>query len=133
MAYVDYSYYTGDYLLGREPAVPEKVFAYWEKQARTEIDRRSYSRLCARPELVSDKVRDCACELAELLYQADSVSRQSLEQGGAGLLASYSNDGESGTFDLSQSVFTEAGKAGKVKEIIFRYLGDTGLLYAGVR
>ena len=130
--YADYFYYTDGYLIGRDPVVPENVFAYWEKQARTEIDRRSYGRLRYKPELISEKVKDCVCEVAELLYRADIVARQEIESGAAGPLSSYSNDGESGTFDLSQSVCTESGKNRKVKEIIFRYLGDTGLLYAGV-
>ena len=54
------------------------------------------------------------------------------EQGG-GLLSSYSNDGESGTFDLSQSSYTEEGKSKKEREIIYKYLGNTGLLYRGMQ
>lgn len=131
--YADYNYYTSGYLLGRNPAVPEDVYPYWEKQAGKEIDKRTLGCLTGHPELVNDDVKDCACELAELLYQADSVSQQALQQGGAGLLTSYSNDGDSGTFDLSQSTFTEEGKAKKTREIIYKYLANTGLLYAGVR
>ena len=33
---------------------------------------------------------------------------------------------------MSQSTFTEEGKAKKTREIVYRYLGNTGLLYAGV-
>lgn len=132
MLYVDYEYYVSGYLLGREPAVPEKVFSYWEKQARSEIDKRTFGRIKADETLVSDQVKDCCCEIAELLYQADSVVQQSLQEGAPGPLASFSNDGQSGTFDLSQSTYTESGKSGKVREIIYRYLGNTGLLYAGI-
>ena len=132
MAYVDFAYYTEEYLLGRETVVPDGVFAYWEKQARSEVDKHTFGRISSNPGLVSEKVKDCVCELAELLYQADSVAGQGLDAGAAGPLASYSNDGESGTFDLSQSIYTEAGKAKKSREIIHRYLGNTGLLYAGV-
>lgn len=130
--YADYSDYEREYLLGRSPAIPDEVFPYWEKQARSEVDRYTFDRLNGHPELVSDKVKDCTCELAELLYQADSTAQQALQQGGAGPLASYSNDGESGTFDLSQSNYTESGKQAKIREIIHRHLGNTGLLYAGV-
>lgn len=131
--YADYNYYTSGYLLGRNPVILEGVFPFWEKQAAKEIDQRTFGHLTANPALVSEEVKDCACELAELLYQADSVSQQALRQGAAGPMVSYSNDGESGTFDLSQSVYTEEGKARKVREIVRRYLGNTGLLYAGVR
>ena len=90
----------------------------------------TFSRLVADCKLITDDVRDCTCELAELLYQADQVAQQSVEQGG--VLQSYSNDGESGTFDLSQSIYTEPGKKKKAREIINRCLGNTGLLYRGV-
>lgn len=130
MLYVDYEYYVSGYLLGRSQAVPEDSFAYFEKQAERILNQHTFSRLVADCKLITDDVRDCTCELAELLYQADQVAQQSVEQGG--VLQSYSNDGESGTFDLSQSIYTESGKKKKAREIINRCLGNTGLLYRGV-
>lgn len=94
MLYVDYEYYVSGYLLGRSPAVPEDSFAYFEKQAERILNQHTFSRLVADCKLITDDVRDCTCELAELLYQADQVAQQSVEQGG--VLQSYSNDGESG-------------------------------------
>ena len=131
MGYVDYSYYTAEYLLGVAPVIPEDVFSYWEKQARAEVDKRTYDRLKASSALVIDSVRDCVCEIAELLYLSDKLSKQALEQGG-GMLTSFSNDGESGTYDLSQSSYTISNVQNKTKDIIYRYLSHTGLLYAGV-
>ncbi|MGI6068912.1 MAG: hypothetical protein ACOYBE_00600 [Blautia sp.] len=130
--YADYKYYQSGYLLGRDPVIPDEVYPYWDKQSFKEIDKYTFGRLKAHPELITDEVKDCICELAELLYKADSVAEQALHQGGAGPLASYSNDGESGTFDLSQSAYTEEGKARKAREIIYKHLANTGLLYAGV-
>ena len=128
--YVNYGYYESKYLLGREPTVPEDDFMFWEKQTERVLNQHTFGRLTADTELLTDEVKDCACELAELLYQADKSAQQAVAQGG--VLQSYSNDGESGTFDLSQSTFTEEGKAKKIGEIIHRYLGNTGLLYRGV-
>ena len=120
--YVEYSYYESGYLLGRDSVVPEKEFSYWEKQAECVMN--------ANCNLITDQVRDCTCELAELLYRADKSAQREAEQGGP--LQSYSNDGESGTFDLSQSVYTETGMQKKIREILYRHLGNTGLMYAGV-
>lgn len=128
--YVNYGYYESKYLLGREPTVPEDDFLFWEKQTERVLNQYTFGRLNADTGLLSDEVKDCACELTELLYQADKSTQQVIAQGG--VLQSYSNDGESGTFDLSQSTFTEGGKAKKTSEIIHRYLGNTGLLYRGV-
>lgn len=128
--YVNYGYYESKYLLGREPTVPEDDFMFWEKQTERVLNQHTFDRLTADMGLLTDEVKDCACELTELLYQADKSAQQAAAQGG--VLQSYSNDGESGTFDLSQSTFTEEGKAKKISEIIHRYLGNTGLLYRGV-
>ncbi len=128
--YVNYGYYESKYLLGREPTVPEDDFMFWEKQTERVLNQHTFGRLTADTGLLTDEVKDCACELAELLYQADKSAQQAAVQGG--VLQSYSNDGESGTFDLSHSTFTEEGKAKKIREIIRRYLGNTGLLYRGV-
>lgn len=128
--YVSYNYYESGYLLGRDPKLSEDDFPLWEKQAERVLNQYTFSRLASNFGLITDEVKDCTCELAELLYQADKSTQQAAEQGG--ILQSYSNDGESGTFDLSQSTFTEEGKAKKTREIIYRYLGNTGLLYTGV-
>ena len=130
--YADRKYYETGYLLGRSPVSPEDIYPYWEKQAERVLNQYTLSRLVADFNLITDEVKDCTCELAELLYQADTVSQKAAEQGG-GLLSSYSNDGESGTFDLSQSSYTEEGKSNKEREIIYKYLGNTGLLYRGMQ
>ena len=114
--YVNYGYYESKYLLGREPTVPEDDFLFWEKQTERILNQYTFGRLNADTGLLSDEVKDCACELTELLYQADKSTQQVIAQGG--VLQSYSNDGESGTFDLSQSTFTEGGKAKKIREFI---------------
>lgn len=128
--YTSYNYYESGYLMGRDPKLSEDEFSLWEKQAERVLNQYTFSRLASNFGLITDDVKDCACELAELLYQADKSTQQAAEQGG--ILQSYSNDGESGTFDVSQSTFTEEGKAKKTREIVYRYLGNTGLLYAGV-
>lgn len=128
--YASYNYYESGYLMGRDSRLSEDEFPFWEKQAERVLNQYTFSRLVSNFGLITDEVKDCTCELAELLYQADKSAQQAAEQGG--ILQSYSNDGESGTFDVSQSTFTEEGKAKKTREIVYRYLGNTGLLYAGV-
>lgn len=131
--YAKYSYYENDYLLGREPSVSEDDFEFFEKAAAKEVNRYTYGRLKASPDLVTDDVRDCVCAIAEVLYQSDKISKSAAEQGIVGVLTSYSNDGQSGTYDVSQSTYTETGKQKEIKRLIYLHLSDTGLLYAGVR
>lgn len=130
--YADCRYYEEEYLMGASPAVPEKDFRFWEKQARREIDARTFNRIRTNEGLITEDVKDCTCAIAELLYKANSLSEQALQDGAAGPLSSYSNDGESGSFDLSQSIYTESGKKAEISRLIHQYLGNTGLLYAGI-
>lgn len=127
--YADYAYYASEYLLGRTPAVPEKEYPYWEKQARAAVDQWTFNRIKHDETLSSDAVKDCVCAIAEHLYKADQ-----LNQGGQapGIMASYSNDGESATYNVSGSAYTESGSRKKVAALIRQYLSKTGLLYAGV-
>ena len=101
--YADYEYYASEYLLGRTPAVPEKEFSYWEKQARAIIDQHTFNRIKTDETLISEPVKDCVCAVADHLYKADQ-----LNQGGQapGVMASYSNDGESATYNVSGSVLS---------------------------
>ncbi|MDO4650716.1 MAG: hypothetical protein Q4B26_18930 [Eubacteriales bacterium] len=124
MVYVRFEKY--EMLMGTG-IIPEEQFEKWERKARAEVDARTFNRLRNHPELVSEQVQECICEIAELLYEAEKLSSNS-----AAPLASYSNDGESASYDLSRSVYTEEGKTRKVRDIIYKYLGTSGLLYAGV-
>lgn len=132
MMYADHDYYLNGYLLGREPAVPECEFSYWEKQARGKVDAYTFGRLKEDASLITDEVRDCVCAIAELLCKCSSLADASLQEGAAGLLASYSNDGQSATYNLTESIYTESGKKAEIRRLIYQYLGSTGLLYAGV-
>lgn len=133
MMYIEYQYYKDKYLLGRESVIPESEFAFWEKQARMIIDERTFDRIRKDENLLTDKVRDCAGAIAEVLYKSEQLTQNSLKQGVAGVMTSYSNDGQSASFDVSQSKYTESGKNAEINRLIKLYLGSTGLLYAGVR
>lgn len=130
--YADYDYYMTDFLTGKEPTIPEKDFPYWEKQAGRELNNRTFGRLQRDSKLITEEVKDCVCAMAELLYRADSISEASVNEGAAGPLASYSNDGVSATYDLGQSIYTETGKRKELDRLAVHYLLHTGLLYAGV-
>lgn len=131
MVYADYAYYGNGYLCGRESQIPEGEFAFWEKQARKEIDRATYDRVQGLEE-VPEAAKECACELAELLYLADKAGKAAAEAGGAGLLSSYNNDGLQASFTLQDSAFTESGLRNKTREIIRKHFLLTGLMYKGV-
>ncbi|MFR5148166.1 MAG: hypothetical protein ACLTER_00290 [Ruminococcus sp.] len=126
--YTSYNYYESGYPMGRDPKLSEDEFPLWEKQAERVLNQYTFSRLASNFGLITDDVKDCACELAELLYQADKSTQQAAEQGG--VLQSYSND--RGIWDIlicPSQLSQEEGKQKKTKEIIYRYLGNTWTFY----
>ena len=68
--YTSYNYYESGYLMGRDSRLSEDEFPFWEKQAERVLNQYTFSRLVSNFGLITDEVKDCACELAELLYQA---------------------------------------------------------------
>lgn len=129
MRYADYEYYTSAYLDGAEPVIPDEEFLRWEKLAELEIDSRTYNRVSVLTE-IPEKVKDCTCAIAELLYRANAQNEAAASMGLSGPLASWSNDGQSGSVDLSRSAFTEEGKRKEILRLCRLYLAE--FIYAGV-
>ena len=130
--YVDYEFYTSEYLLGKTPVVPEESFLYWEREARAQVDLYTIGIVKTKAE-APEEVKLCTCAVAEVLYQADKAKAEQQESGLAGPLSSWSNDGQSGTVDLSNSTLTETGKMKEVRRLIAQYLCNTGLMYRGLK
>ena len=118
--------------MGKKSVISEDDFCYFEKQAEKEIDLRTFNRIRANQTLLTADVKECACAVAEFLCEAENVIRGAAAQGLAGPLVSWSNDGESGSIDVSQSCYTESGRKSKIRDLIYQHLSHTGLLYAGV-
>ena len=118
--YAEYDYYLNSYLMNAPPVVPEELYFYWEKKACREVDNWTFKRLHGHREFVTDDVKNCVCELAEFMYQAHSILEQAAKNNGAG------------SFDISESPYTETGQKKKIREIIRSNLADTGLLFTGV-
>lgn len=132
MAYVDNEYYLSNYLQGRDETVPEDDFGFWEKKARLTIDRATSSRIQDLDD-IPEEVKDCTCAVMEVLYKGDAYEKQLRAAGLAGPLSSWSNDGESGSVDLSHASYaTEEGRSQEIRRLLRLYLGDTGLLFMGV-
>ena len=119
-SYADEAYYNDVYLAGRAPVI-DTAFEYYMRQATLEIQRRIGRNDPARHE---EKIKLCCCEVAESIYRYEKNTAS-----GAALV-SYSNDGQSGTYDMSR--YTTEGHGQEVGAIIRRWLGTTGLLYRRV-
>lgn len=126
MIYAGYEYYNEKYVV-KETVIPEECFPVYAKKAGKLMDRKTFDRITA--DLAEkDDIKDCCCEVAEELYRFESAR----DNKSGALLASYSNDGVSGSFDITNSEFTKEKSDKRISNIIIGYLQKYGLLYRGL-
>lgn len=122
MVYADEDYYKNSYLEGRKPVI-SAGFPFYSRAASQVIDGYTFNRLkdCAD---APEAVRMCCCELAEAEYRREKLQRDS---GGktAERVGTYSV-----SFAAAQDSAAAAGR--EQRDIIIKWLGDTGLCYQGV-
>ncbi|RDU21935.1 head-tail connector protein [Anaerosacchariphilus polymeriproducens] len=119
MAYVDYTYYSLSYLLGKQASIAETEFPYYAMKATKKIDQYTFNNIDSTN--IPESVKMCCCELAESFYNQDSNSNTNVASERVG---EYSV-----SYVTGQAV--EDAKKAVIKEIIYNWLSDTGLLYRG--
>ena len=110
---VDYGYYYNTYNNGYAGVIPSDSFGMYAAKARYQIEAMLTS---DQAEAHTEIIRLCICEVADKLYE--DAKKQGIK--------SENIDGYSVTYADSANAKKD------VKNIIIRWLGDTGLLYTGV-
>jgi len=123
-----------DWRAGSTAVMTAEQFPFYETKAERELARHTFGQLSSVvivddvatitiddvvTTLVLADIKNCICEIAEYLFQA--------EQAQASGMTSFSNDGQSGSYDVSRF----AGK-NEIRSIAKIYLFGTVLLRAGV-
>lgn len=122
--YADEAYYEIRYLGGRKPVI-RAGFVYYARQSSRTIDQYTSGRLKNKAEdEIPDEVRMCCCELAEAEYRR---IRQQNDSGGK-------SSEKIGTYSVSYGTAQEMASAASMerKNIVYKWLEDTGLCYRGV-
>lgn len=129
MLNVPYDFYEETYLAEHAAVIPDADWTYFARDAALYLDNASSGRVSVSLEAgILELAKLCICELAELEYKIAKGERI----GSSGPLASYSNDGQSGTFQAdADGIHTKAGADKARRGITAKYLGRTGLLYRG--
>lgn len=119
--YTDEDFYNNAYLCGKT-AVIKSDCRYFFREASLIIDRYTSGKI--DPENVPQAVKMCCCELAENIFSRNRIL--SKNDG----ISSESVGGWSVSYTSQSDVNSDFRKT--VKEIVFRWLSDTGLLFRGV-
>lgn len=115
----DFAFYKHIFLLGGESKIPQGEFSHLAVEAAQEIKAATFG--ADVPQEHEETVKMCCCALAQIIYSAEQ------DNGG---IASEKVGSYSVTYEGAQA------KAQRLKDekrnVIRRYLADTGLLFTGV-
>lgn len=120
--YADEPFYKDKYLLGRKPEI-KSGFAFYARSASQIIDQYTFDRLKGMQD-IPETVRMCCCELAEAEFRRE---KQRNEAGGK-------TSEKVSTYSVSFASAKECAetKIMEQRNIIMKWLADTGLCYQGV-
>ena len=119
--YADNEFYTGTYRKNNNPLVPIELFGFYARKASSYINQYTFDNI---GENVPNTVKLCCCDLAEALYNIDN----SLSAGG---ISSERVGDVSVNYESEEIKRQNLPKT--VRNIIYSWLGDTGLLFSGGR
>ena len=123
ISYADKDFYTNEYLCGKEAVINTASFDFYARQATQEIKKLAGWNIDETK--IPEVVKFCCCEIAEMIFNTEKQETQSAGK------ASETVGSWSISY-LNQSEISQLCKD-KTKEIVFKWLTATGLLYAGVR
>lgn len=124
ITYADEKFYATVFRGGMVPPVSGPEFDFYARLATKEIRARTFGNI--REEEIPYEVQMCCCELAE--YMAENAQKK--DDNGR-ILQSYSNDGDSGTYQAED--LSSGAQEKEIKKIVRSWLLDTGLMYCGVK
>lgn len=120
--YATSGFYQREYLSGKEAVIPSSMFPYYARKASGYIRQYTFDNI---GETVPECVKLCCCELAEALYRLDS--NQSVNGGISSEKVGDISVSYADAEELRGSLLDT------VKDIIYAWLSDSGLLYRGGR
>ena len=125
---VDYEYYSKIY---GGSSIPESSFENLSVRAGAYINKYTYNRI--NDDNISEKVKDCTCEIAEFLHSQDKKIK-SIENDkivASETVGPHSKTYVNNTSLLDKHIYTDEEVDKKTYKICYKHLVSTGLMYRG--
>ena len=119
MTYADAAFYQNSYLCGRA-AVITAAFDFYARKATQQIKRYTFNHVDESN--IPDEVKNCCCEIAEILYSDEHTSETGVSSESVGGWSRSYESTEAKRAALNQSV----------RNAVYAWLSNTGLLYRGL-
>ena len=128
--YVDFEWYSANFLMERPAVIPEELFDYYIIQASAEVKNRIT--LGADMSNPPDEVKAAVCDIAEILCRGDGKDAT----GETTVIPEGVSSEKVGEYSVSYTGTSAAEKAAtksrQISSAMVKWLGPTGLLFRGV-
>ena len=121
--YADAGFYSNKYLEGRTAVIEPNCIASYLRKAQRVLKTFTFDNI-DEGSPIPYEVKMCVCEIAEILFRED---QRDINRGG---VSSESVVGWSKSYESSEQA--ENKKHKRIRECVYTWLSDTGLLYCGV-
>lgn len=118
--YANFEFYSTTYLLGKEAVLDAASFPFYAMAATREILRYTGGQPPDAED--TDRLRYCCCAVAELLYTA-------AQEKSSGAVSSEAVGAWSVQYESAEA--SQKALRGRIREAVYAWLSDTGLLYCG--
>ena len=126
--YVDYSYYENNYLQGREAVIPSTSFNFYGMKATNEIRSRIFNVVI----IIDEDVKNCACEIAEFLYEEDMEQRSISKVNEKGVSSESVGEYSVSYVNTKSEEYSLKNREVKITTIMRNWLGNKGWMNRGV-
>ena len=132
MGHIDYPFYTDEYLKGKEPKVSQGYFGFYDSQAEAIIKEMTHGR--SDTYIDGNEVKMATCAAMEQIYAAIGESTENDDADVIPAGVSSEKVGDYSVTYLNNSQEERMQTARKTAMMAARvYLGQTGLLFSGIR
>lgn len=121
--YADTKFYTNEYLEGRRAVLEPSCITSYLRKAQRVLKAFTFDNI-DESAAIPYEVKMCVCEIAEILFRED---QRDIDRGG---VISESVVGWTKHYESSEQA--EIKKQKRIRECVYTWLSDTGLLYCGV-
>lgn len=125
---IDYDYYVNNY---GGSSIPESSFNNFAIKASARINKYTFNRIT--DEVIDNNIKNCACEIADLLYSQDikKLKIEDIKMVASETVGKHSKTYVNNSNLIDKQILSDSELETSCYKICYKYLVSTGLMYRG--
>lgn len=126
---IDYDYYVNNY---GGSSIPESSFNNFVIKASACVNKYTFNRIT--DEVIDNNIKNCACEIADLLYSQDikKLKIEDIKMVASETVGKHSKTYVNNSNLIDKQILSDSELETSCYKICYKYLVSTGLMYRGI-